>query len=100
MTFYNFLFKTIQKTQHHQFVFAQKDLVEISVRLVESILVTQIHVRMERPVHKLEAGKMTLSVPASLATLDVSAIAVFKSYIFLRKPIDQVRHSSQYFQNL
>ena len=77
MTLYNFSFETIQKTQHHQFVFAQKDSVEISVRLVGSILVIQIHVKMERPAHKLEAEKMTLSVPASLATLDVSAIAVF-----------------------
>ena len=54
---------------------------EISVKLVESILVIRIHVRMERPAHKLEAEKMTLSVPASLATLDVSAIAVFKSFL-------------------
>ena len=81
MTFYNFSFKTIQKTQHHQFVFAQKDSVEISVRLVESILVIQIHARLERPAHKLEAGKMILSVHASLATLDVSAIEVFKSFL-------------------
>ena len=54
---------------------------EISVRLVESILVIQIHARMEQPAHKLEVGKMTLSVPAFLASLDVSATAVIISFL-------------------
>ena len=79
--FSTFALKTIQKTQHHQYVFARKDLVEISVRLVESILAIQIHARMERPAHRLEAEKMTLNVPAFLASLDVSATAVIKSFL-------------------
>ena len=89
--FSTFALKTLQKTQHHQYVFARKDLVEISVRLVESILVIQIHARMGQLAHKLEVEKMTLNVPAFQASLDVFATAVFKYYIFLRKPIDQVR---------
>ena len=98
--FSTFALKTLQKTQHHQYVFARKDLVEISVRLVESTLVIQIHAIMGRPAHKLEVEKMTLNVPVFQALLDVFATAVIKSYIFLRKPIDQVHHSSQYFQDL
>ena len=70
------------------------------MRLVESILVIQIHARMGRLAHRLEAEKMTLNVPAFQASLDVFATAVIESYIFLRNPIDQVHHSSQSFQDL